>query len=237
MGAVEVVAVAEDLALGITRGLHPKPYDYVDPNEDVVAVVREGEVTALLVADGHNGHEGSHALVDAVLDLLPQPLPATISPREAATLLHAAAEQMRDVRRTLPQPNRMTRSTLTLALVAPGPDGRVLTTAAVGDSAVLVVEEDRVEQVTRDRHRFLGDRYSLPEIAGAMHHAVTPLSDGATVVAASDGLTNFAPLDAVAPCVDGAAPAQTVRAIIDLAGSHGAGDNVGVALLAPGRTS
>lgn len=236
MGVVEVVGVADDLALGITRGLHPKPYDYVDPNEDVVAVVREGPVTALVVADGHNGHEGSHSLVDALLDRLPQPLPTTLDRREAATIIHDAAEHMRAVRRMLPQPNRMTRSTLTVALVADNGGARTLTTASIGDSVVIVVDGGVATQVTRDRHRFLGDRYSLPEVAGVLHHTVGPLDPQASVVVASDGLTNFAPVDAVGARIDPAQPTTAVRSIIDLAGDGGAGDNVGVALLtATGR--
>lgn len=227
LGEVAVVAPHPDLALGMTRGLHPKLYSYVDPNEDVVAVVREGPVTGLVVADGHNGHEGSHAAVAGLLDALATPLPAALDRRAAATALHAAGEHLRSVRRALRPPNRGTRTTLVLGLVTANGEGEgSLVTASVGDSAVMVVRSGRAEQVTKDRHRFLGDRLSLPEVAGSMHYAVTPLLAGDLVVAVSDGFTNFAAIDEVGPAVTGLDPEAATRALIDLAGANGAGDNV-----------
>ena len=233
VGVVEVLTPADDLAIGITRGPHPKRYEYVDPNEDVVAVVREGGVTALVVADGHNGHEGSHALVDGLLDALPDPLPARLDKRPAVIAFHQAHEHMRAVRRQLPGPTRGTRSTMVLAIVARGDDGAAaLETAGVGDSAVIVVRDGVATQVTRDRHRFMGDRLSAPEMAGSLDHTVTELVDGDLVVVASDGLTNFTHLDAIGPAVAGLAPKAAVRALVDLAGQGGAGDNIALAVLA-----
>lgn len=233
VGVVEVLTPADDVAIGITRGPHPKRYEYVDPNEDVVALVRDAGVTAFVVADGHNGHEGSHALVDGLLGALPDPLPPRLDRRPAVMAFHAANEHLRAVRRQLTGPNRGTRSTMVLALIAAGDDGTATVEATgVGDSAVIIVRDGVATQVTRDRHRFLGDRLSAPEVAGSIDHSVTELVDGDIVVVASDGLTNFATLDAIGPTVAGLAPEAAVRALVDLAGEGGAGDNIALAVLA-----
>lgn len=234
MGHVEVVAAAADLALGITRGFHPKPYAYVDPNEDVVAVIREGRVTALAVADGHNGHEGSHAVVDGLLEVLPQPLPEALGRRQLVECFAAANDHLRAVRAQLSGPNRGSRTTLALAYVAPTPEGgRTLVSAGVGDSAVLVCSGGAVRAVTRDRHRFMGDRMSLPEMAAAMDVVTTDLDPDDTVVVVSDGYTNFADVHATAGRIAGVPADQAVRRLMDAAQEGGAGDNVAVAVLTP----
>lgn len=230
LGVVEIAAPADDLALGITRGIHPKPYDYVDPNEDVVAVVREGPVTALIVADGHNGHEASHAAVDGLLDALAQPLPTTWQPREIVRCFHEANEHLRTVRRH--GRHRFSRSTLVMAYVITNGDGsRIVHAASIGDSAVIVAGDGQARQLTTDRHRFLGDRLSLPEVAGSLELASASLAPGETVIVVSDGFTNFAPLEAVPDIAAVGDAAQRTRQLIALAGEGGAGDNVAAAVL------
>lgn len=232
MGEVHVVAPAADLALAITRGIHPKPYDYVDPNEDVVAVVREGTVTALVVADGHNGLEGSHALVDGILDALPQPLPPSLGRRGAVEAFHRANQHLRGVRRTLSGPNRYTRSTLTVALVDVAADGsRQLQIAGVGDSAVIVSGPASAAQLSRDHHRFLGEALSLPEIAGCLDYSEHTLGADETLIVVTDGFTNFASVHDVPDLLD-PDPSVAGRNLIDLAARGGAGDNIAVAVLA-----
>lgn len=230
LGVVDSRTAAPDLAIALTRGLVAKSYQYTDPNEDVVAVRRRGDRTAMVVADGHSGHQASHAAVDSLLAAL-TPLVPVWTRNEAVRALHAVNERIREVRRGLPPPNRRSRTTLALAVVAHDEDGqRFLTHCSVGDSAVLVVRGPDVHQVTRDRPHFLGDDLSAPMLAGALDYGQTDLEDDDVVVVVSDGYTHFAPIADVADAVE-VDPAATARRVVDIAGEGGAGDNVAVAVL------
>lgn len=230
LGVVDVRTAAPDLAIALTRGLVAKSYHYVDPNEDVVAVRRRGERTALVVADGHNGHQGSHVAVEALLAVMDQQVPIW-SRTEAVHAFHDLNEQIRATRRALPAPHGRTRTTLSLAVVASDAHGqRFMTHCSVGDSAVLVVRGRDVHLLTRDRQHFMGDALSAPLLAGSLDYGQTDLEPDDVVVVVSDGYTHFAPIAAIADVVQ-SDPAVTARAIVDLAGAGGAGDNVAVAVL------
>ncbi len=235
--------VADDLAIALSRGRHVKSYAYTDPNEDAVAVSRHGRATTLVVADGHSGHRASHVAVDAVLAMTAQAEPRW-DRRGAVLAFHDVNEQIRAARRTLPAPHRLSRTTLVVAVVDVDEAGqRFVTHASVGDSAVFVLRDAVAYQLTRERHHFLGDRWSAPQVAGAMHFEQTDLDPDDVVVAVSDGFTNFAHPDSLTSLVTRAAgPASTTldpevvaRGVVDLAGDGGAGDNVAVAVLLPER--
>src|SRR5918996_2976956 len=74
-GAMAMVGVGDRTAIGIARGWRPKPYAYVDPNEEAAAAVADDRVQLLVVADGHNGHRASHVAVETVLEVLGLTLP------------------------------------------------------------------------------------------------------------------------------------------------------------------
>lgn len=232
---VEVVSVSPRLACGMGRGRHPKPYRYVDPNEDVVAAVDAGGVVLMVAADGHNGHEVSHAAVDAVLDRIGATPPPTLSRRDAARLLDDVNDEVRRTRDALPAPNRTGRTALVIALVARGHHGRrTITHASLGDAVVILSGSAGVVQISRDRHAFAGDDLSLAEVAGKMDHAVTPAEDDDVVVVATDGLTNFVPLAEVPLALRAAdGPERWAVDLVEQAYDHGAGDNVAVAVLSP----
>lgn len=230
LGVVDVRTAAPDLAIALTRGLVAKAYRYTDPNEDVVAVRRREDRTALVVADGHSGHQGSHAAVEALLAVL-DPIVPVWARNEAVRAFHDINEQIRAVRRQLPGDHSRSRTTLSLAVIAHDEDGqRFLTHCSVGDSAVLVVRGGDVHPLTRDRQHFLGDAVSPPMLAGALDYGQTDLDADDVVVVVSDGYTHFAPTAAIAGAI-AHDPAATARAIVDLAGAGGAGDNVAVAVL------
>lgn len=228
-----VTAVAPDLAIGLSRGRHPKTYRYVDPNEDVVSVHRQAGVTVLIVADGHNGHEGSHAAVDLMRETLSPEIPVWTR-HGAVRAFHELNEGVREVRRALSPPNRSARTTLVVAMVTENGDGqRCLVHASVGDSAVFTSRGQTVTQLSKDRHHFLGDRLSPPQVAGAMDYGQTDLHPDDAVIVVSDGFTNFVRPHKLSQLID-TDPEHTARRIIDRASRAGAGDNIAVAVLLSG---
>jgi serine/threonine protein phosphatase PrpC len=240
LGDVASAALAHDLGIALSRGRHPKAYRHTDPNEDVVAVLRHGRSTALVVADGHSGAEGSHTAVAALLELLVGQAGAELpmwSRRDAVLAFHAVGERIGAVRAGLGPRSRGARTTLLLAVAADTPGGgRSVVHASVGDSAVLAVSTRGVRPLSRDRHHFLGERLSPPQVAGAMDHAVSDLAADEALVAVSDGFTNFAHPSALVDVLAGAPAADAealARRVVEEAGEAGAGDNVAVAVLLP----
>ena len=74
-GQVAVADARGRAAVGLARGWMPKPYAYVDPNEDVVACSVADHGHLLIVADGHNGHRASHVAVAEVMDTFADAVP------------------------------------------------------------------------------------------------------------------------------------------------------------------
>ena len=96
---IVATAVSPTLAIGLSRGRVPKNYHYTDPNEDVVAVVHDGQSTALIVADGHNGRQGSDLAVDTVVESMRWRVPVH-DKRQSVLAFLAVNETLNTARRT-----------------------------------------------------------------------------------------------------------------------------------------
>lgn len=235
-GRVTVTVPAPGVALALSRGLHPKTYQWVDPNEDVAAAVVGERATLLAVADGHGGLLAAETVMRSVVEALGVDPPPEPSDEELVRLFHHVnlavhAETSRldgDVRRD-------SRTTLSLALVS----GRRLCWAAMGDSPVLVAEEGHGVELSRGGNAFLGGPLAAHRIDRLLRRGRGTLGGGAWVVVASDGFSNFAAPDhagAAAEVLAAAADApEGARALVERAFSGGAGDNVAVAVAAPGE--
>lgn len=235
LGEVAVVEVSDDLAIALTRGLHAKAYHHTDANEDVIGVRQVGGRIAVIAADGHSGHQASHLAVPELDRLLGEDLLGLEGRQAPVRAMHQVNEAIRAHRASLGGEARRTRTTLTAAVIDTGASPRTVLTASVGDSAVIAISPTLGPRtLTRDRHWFMGDRCSVPEMAGATHLALTELDDDEVIVVTTDGLTNFARPDDIGLAVVGATAAAAARALIALAGDGGAGDNVAVAVLTPG---
>ena len=97
---------------------------------------------------------------------------------------------------------------------------------------MFVVRERSVFRISKDRHHFLGDRLTGPQVAGSMDYGQTDLGPDDVVIVLSDGYTNFAHARDLGRLLE-PTPEETARRIIDHAGECGAGDNVAVAVLFP----
>jgi serine/threonine protein phosphatase PrpC len=219
-------------AVGLARGWEPKPYPYVDPNEDAVAVVEGADAQLLVVADGHHGHEASHAAVRVVLDLLGSPpRPADLRLGDVRDVARRVAEHVW----ALPSDERRPRTTLVVALRTP----RHLQWFAAGDSALLVVTPADALQLTTRSRWFLGDDPTLAETRRGVRHGRIGVPAEAAVVAVTDGYTDYLPgtlppAPTAATAVRDAKDAQrAAAALLEQAHAGGAGDNVGVSLSLP----
>lgn len=232
--AVEALAVDQGgprTAIALGRGRHPKPYPATDPNEDVVAVVERDDFLLGVVADGHHGTEASEIAVDTVLEWAADDRRG-VDDRELMRLLAVVNEAVVAARVA-------SRTTLSLVAVV----GRIAHWTTFGDSPVLVIGPQRVEQLSRDRPFFLGDRWSVPEIAARSSGGHSELTDNERLVLVSDGFSNFCrprghPAPAAADAIAGARGlSDAAEAIIRHAFDGGAGDNVAAAVLAPCEAS
>ncbi len=230
-GAIEVVDVAPGVALALTRGLHPKPYAWTDPNEDVVAAVVGPRATLLVVADAHNGALSAEVAVEAVLRELGADPPADLADHDLVSLFDRVNRAVRDATRGGPYATEESRTTLALALVA---DGSVRW-AAMGDSAVYAPDGE----LTHGDHRFVGWPMSAPHVDRALQRGRARLrreeSGDGWVALVSDGFANFAGSDPGAEAsraVAGSSGAVgAAEALVARAFDGGAGDNVAVAIV------
>lgn len=231
-GDVVTRAVGEAVGLALTRGRHPKPYAWVDPNEDVVAAVVGPRATLLAVADAHNGADAAEAAITTVLECFGDDPPD--DPDEAALvdLFAAAGHDVLRVTSQLAPPHRDSRTTLSVALVGP----ETVTWAALGDSPVFVVHGGRARELSIPRHLFVGHPLSRFVLDERLSRGREPLQPGDAVVLASDGFTNFAVIDPAAAVAEALAaapsPVDAAAALVDHAVDGGAGDNVAVAVAA-----
>lgn len=233
-GDVVVTEPAPGVALALTRGLHPKPYRWVDPNEDVVAAVVGPRATLLVVADAHNGALASEVAVQTVLDHVGDDPPEDLDDKELVALFaHAGGTILAETSARADQ-RRESRTTLSLALIA---DHR-LRWAALGDSPVLVVQAGRGQELTSDSSHFVGWPMASFQVDRVLQRGRLALADDAWVVVASDGFSNFtvaatAALGAEAVLSQARYAADGARGLIEHAFAGGAGDNVATAVLAP----
>lgn len=222
-------------AVALTRGLHPKPYRYTDPNEDVVAAVTGPRAALLVVADGHNGAASSEVAVATVLERLgDDPPPADLDDEEMVRLFHDVGWAVLHATTALDRARRESRTTLSVALVA----GGVLQWAAMGDSPVVVADLESAHELTVPTHHFVGWPLPAGQVDRLLQRGRTPVSDEAWVAVLSDGFSNFTggrtTADAVHRVLATAGTAEAGAAeLVQAAFAGGAGDNVAAAVLAP----
>lgn len=231
---VAIEAAGDRAAVALTRGFYPKPYRWTDRNEDVAAVVVGERATLLVVADGHNGVPAPEIAVEAVLDRFGGDPPAPgVDDEELVDLVHEASTEILARTTSGPARHRQSRTTLLFAFAG----GGEVQWAGLGDSALVVASAGGGRELSRAAHRFVG--YPMPRAAvkGLLDRGQARLHPDEWVVLVTDGFTNFvhpAPHDVVARAVASASdPTAAARRLIERAGEGGAGDNVGVALLAP----
>jgi len=225
---------ARGVALAISRGLHPKPYRWTDPNEDAVAAVAGPRATLLVVADAHNGALSSQVAVRTVLEELTDDPPPELDDTALVALFHrVSAAVLVATRETADEERRESRTTLSLALVS----GRRLCWAAMGDSPVLVAEGDVGLELTRGDHAFVGWPMTAARVDRLLQRGRGSLGRGAWVALTSDGFSNFCDPSAAAAAAKLLADAPDAlsgaRGLLEHAFASGAGDNVAAVVVAP----
>jgi serine/threonine protein phosphatase PrpC len=235
-GRVESVALSPEVGIALTRGLRPKTYRWVDPNEDVAAAVVGERATLLAVADGHNGVLAPEVAITTVLDELGDDPPPEPDDAEIVGLFHRAGLAVLAATRDVDDPQRRdSRTTLSLALVS----GRRLCWAAMGDSSVLVAEAGQGVELTQADNAYLGSPMAFRRIDRLLQRGRGTLGARAWVALTTDGFANFSPGPSAAAAAgeilgdpkDGATAACE---LIDYAFEGGAGDNIAVAVAGPG---
>ena len=198
LGALAAIAEGP-AAITICRGGAPKTYSHTDPNEDAAIFVLGEHGVLLAVADGHDGHQGARAAVEALRDGFSVQWCAAEGPlgdeawRRAAPSAVAAANHAvlaeAGARGAPPAP-----TTLAFALWRRG-EGRVHG-ASVGDSHVFFSAADETRDLARDltRERKRGDFLGRGALGEAEAEAMTALESAPAagllaVVLATDGLS------------------------------------------------
>jgi serine/threonine protein phosphatase PrpC len=233
-GEIAVSARAPGVGIALTRGAHPKPYEWIDPNEDVVAAVVGERATLLAVADGHHGAVAAEVALTAVLESFGDDPPPALDDDGLVELFHGASSAVLVATRDLPDElRRESRTTLTVALLA----GRRLCWAAVGDSPLFVVEGEHGMELTRSEQAFLGWPMARQRVDRLLQRGRGTLGRNAWVVLASDGFSNFSPpppeRTAAQVLTHAPDPVAGARDLVTEACAGGAGDNVAVAAAAP----
>jgi serine/threonine protein phosphatase PrpC len=230
-GQIAVTDVAGRAAIGLARGWMPKPYAYVDPNEDVVACAVTHHRHLLVVADGHNGDRSSHVAVAEVMDAFGDAVPERF---DRETVLDAAEAVERRVSAANAAGGPWSRTTLVVALRT----ATELWWFAAGDSALTIVSAPRTGPLPATTRWFFGDGLNRAALSRSLATGRIAVPDRAWVVLATDGYTDYLPdrltvSSATAIAVAGIdEPTDAVRALLDQARRGGAGDNVGVAVSA-----
>jgi serine/threonine protein phosphatase PrpC len=232
-GAMATLGAGAHAAVGIARGWRPKPYAYVDPNEDAVAVVADDHVQLLVVADGHNGHRASHAALETVLAVLGSTLPpANLDDEDLVAMLVRVDEQIAKV---APPFGPRTRTTLVVALRTRD----ALQWAGVGDSALLVVGGGATGALPAQTRWFCGDHQPAEAIRESLARGRVDLPAQSWVTLVTDGYTDYLPVPRPPAEATQAflrnitEPEQAADTLLRQARRGGAGDNVGVAVSGP----
>lgn len=236
LGHVASASPQRGAAIALTRGRFLKSYGYLDANEDAVAVVCGPRATLLACADGHNGVTASHVALRHALDAFGDDPPPELSDREWLDLFEAINEAVLAATAGSEQPG--SRTVLLLALAAAG---RV-SWGSMGDAAAVLAAPgaSRGRQLNREEMRFVGYPMKRRALKSALQRGRVSLEADEWVVLVTDGLSEFVspmrPADVVprilATVPPGDAEAAALR-LVDTACAAGAGDNVGVAILAP----
>lgn len=232
-GAMATMAADARTAVGIARGWRPKPYAYVDPNEDAVAVVVDGTSQLLVVADGHNGHQASHVAVASVLEQFDGAVPAADLDDNA--LVNVVARADRAIAEVARPFGPRTRTTLVVALRTPD----TVQWAGAGDSSLLVVEGMMAAELPTQTRWFCGDHLTSAQMRETLARGRVALGHRGWVVLVTDGYTDYLPVprppaDATRMVLRGIdQPQHAADALLRSARRGGAGDNVGVSVSAP----
>lgn len=232
-GAMATMRADARTAVGIARGWRPKPYAYVDPNEDAVAVVVSNDVQLLVVADGHNGYRASHVALESVLGALSPTLPPADMDDDDLVGVFARVDQ--DIAEVAPPFGPRTRTTLIVALRTRD----TVQWAGVGDSALLVVGGGMTGALPAQTSWFCGDHLPLPAMHGSLARGRAGVPAHAWVALATDGYTDYLPVprppaEATQAFLRGVSDAeQAAEALLRQARRGGAGDNVGVSISGP----
>jgi serine/threonine protein phosphatase PrpC len=182
LGATAVEALDARTAIGLSAGRLPKSYWHLDPNEDAVLAMADGERRLLAVADGHNGADASHAALEAISAAAAGGLDG-----KAAAVLdgmaEAAAAGVRDRLAGGSTEREDSRTALTIAVIA---DGRVVA-ATWGDTTAVAIRRGRRTSLRpiADHGAFLGPRWSPPAISAEK------VGSGDAVVLCSDGVRDY----------------------------------------------
>lgn len=231
---IATLAVGERAALANSRGRYPKAYRYEDPNEDTVAAVVGPRATLLVCADGHNGAYAPNTAVQEVLRAFGDDPPPETDWVDLFGSVNDAVLDGKGIGSAQPASNTV----LLVALVSPG---RV-SWGAIGDGALVVGRPgaQRARQLNREAMRFIGQPMNKRSLKNTVQRATTDIDADEWVVLVTDGLSEFVaplrPADVVPRVLATLKPptAETAaRALVDTAGSAGAGDNVAVAVVAP----
>ncbi|HSK92397.1 MAG TPA: protein phosphatase 2C domain-containing protein [Euzebyales bacterium] len=232
-GAMATSRAGARTAVGIARGWRPKPYAYVDPNEDAVAAVAGETAQLLVVADGHNGHRASHVALEAIVDALgAAPPPADLDDDDMLALFVRADQA---IAAAAPPFGPRTRTTLVVALRTVD----TLQWAGAGDSALLVVGGGATGALPAQTSWFCGDHLSPSQMRGSLARGRNAVPPQAWVALATDGYTDYLPVprppaEATQAFLRGVAdPADAAEALLRQARRGGAGDNVGVSISGP----
>lgn len=222
--------------VALSRGGFAKSYPYVDPNEDAVAVVEGPRATLLVAADGHNGATASMRAVRFVLDHFGGDPPPALDNRGWAEFFWAANDAiLQAVAGGSQQPS--SRTVLLVALAT----ARSVSWGSMGDAALVAAHpgENRGRQLNKEAARYAGSAMSRKGLEGSVHRGETTLASDEWVVAATDGLSEFIspmrPADIVPRVLAraGGDAEEAAALLVEAACSAGAGDNVGVAVVAP----
>jgi serine/threonine protein phosphatase PrpC len=198
----------------MSAGALPKSPPALDPNEDVGAVVHGARGLMLVVADGHYGREASEVVVGHVLHSLGDDPPAAdLSDDELVRLFFDAgvAVQRETTRPDARHPYSCT--TLALVLVADG----FVEWASFGDSCVLMATSGSGARLDTPRNVYLGQRFTIADISGALGRGRHPVVGDSCVVLATDGLTDSLARAATDPIAALSQEVRTARAARDIA--------------------
>jgi serine/threonine protein phosphatase PrpC len=223
-------------AVALSRGAFAKTYAYVDANEDAVAVVQGPRATLLVAADGHNGSTAAMRATQFVLDRLGTDPPPGLDKRAWADLFWDANDAVLAVT-SIGSAQPSSRTVLLVALAA----GRSVSWGSMGDAALVVARPggERGRQLNKEAARYVGYASSRKGIESSVHRGEAALAPDEWVVLATDGLSEFVspmkPADVVPRVLARAAgdPEEAAALLVEAACTAGAGDNVGIAVLAP----
>lgn len=224
LGQRAVQSLDEGCAVGLSAGRLPKSYGHLDPNEDAILALADGDRRLLAVADGHNGANAARAALEGILDVAQRGLAGQKPDDLVSALLRAGADAVTTHIAGCAPPRDESRCALSIAVVA---DGRVLA-ATWGDTTVARVRPGKragVQELTGSTG-FLGPNPKLPRVSKGRHRP------GDAVVVCSDGITDFLGTrwrEQLQESVErSSSAAGAVRELMERACLGGAGDHLSV---------